>query len=83
MRLYPPVPVIQRVIQKDIEIDGKILPAGTTIDVGVYDLHHNPEIWPDHMVGRNSLFFSGVKEEGSHTTLLSTTGCFLSLVNPI
>ncbi|XP_038066913.1 cytochrome P450 4F4-like isoform X2 [Patiria miniata] len=49
LRIYPPVPFIQRVIQNDVEIDGKILPAGTTLDVSVYNLHHNPEIWPDHM----------------------------------
>ncbi|XP_022081327.1 cytochrome P450 4X1-like [Acanthaster planci] len=48
-RIYPPVPFIQRVIQNDVEIDGKILPAGTTVDVSIYNLHHNPEIWPNHM----------------------------------
>ncbi|XP_033645056.1 cytochrome P450 4F2-like [Asterias rubens] len=49
MRLYPPVPFIQRVIQKEVEIDGKILPAGTTLDVSIYNLHHNPVVWTDHM----------------------------------
>ena len=51
LRISPPVPFIQRVIQNDVVIDGKVLPAGTTVDVSVYNLHHNPEIWPDHMVG--------------------------------
>ena len=56
MRLYPPVPFIQRVIQKEVEIDGKILPAGTTLDVSIYNLHHNPVVWTDHMVRFSSLY---------------------------
>ncbi|XP_038054107.1 cytochrome P450 4F22-like [Patiria miniata] len=49
MRMYPPVPFIMRVLERDVEIDGKVLPAGTTVDLGIYCLHHNPLIWPDHM----------------------------------
>ena len=50
LRIRPPVPFLQRVVQSDIEIAGKVLPAGTTVDLSIYNLHHNPEIWPDHMV---------------------------------
>ena len=50
LRMRPAVPFLQRVVQSDIEIDGKVLPAGATVNMAIYNLHHNPEIWPDHMV---------------------------------
>ncbi|XP_022100029.1 cytochrome P450 4F22-like isoform X2 [Acanthaster planci] len=49
MRMYPPVPFIMRVLERDVEIDGKILPAGTSLLMAIYCLHHNPQVWPDHM----------------------------------
>ncbi|XP_022097114.1 cytochrome P450 4F4-like isoform X2 [Acanthaster planci] len=49
MRMYPPVPFIMRVLERDVEIDGKILPAGTNLDMAIYCLHHNPQVWTDHM----------------------------------
>ena len=50
MRFYPPVPAIQRVLEKDTVINDKVLPAGTDITIHIYALHHNPEVWPNDMV---------------------------------
>lgn len=47
MRLYPPVTFIQRVTTKDIVLDDHQIPAGTTIGVQIYNLHHNKAVWED------------------------------------
>ncbi|XP_060571282.1 cytochrome P450 4A6-like isoform X2 [Ruditapes philippinarum] len=45
MRLYSPVPMIARRTTDPITIDGIEIPAGPRIDVNIYAIHHNPEIW--------------------------------------
>uniref|UniRef100_A0A8D0X859 Uncharacterized protein n=2 Tax=Sus scrofa TaxID=9823 RepID=A0A8D0X859_PIG len=48
LRLYPPVPVIGRELSKPITFpDGRSLPAGITLSLSVYGLHHNPQVWPN------------------------------------
>lgn len=45
MRLYPPVPFIARMASEDLELDGHLVPKGTTIGVPIYFIHHHPDIW--------------------------------------
>ncbi|XP_038068395.1 cytochrome P450 4A25-like isoform X1 [Patiria miniata] len=50
MRLYPPVPLIQRIVaEKDIMVHDRLIPKGAMVDLNIYALHHNPEIWPNSM----------------------------------
>ncbi|GFO26169.1 cytochrome p450 [Plakobranchus ocellatus] len=49
MRLHSPVPFIQRILTEDMEIDGKMAPAGTLINIVIYNIHHNPVVWTDSM----------------------------------
>ncbi|XP_038066419.1 cytochrome P450 4F2-like [Patiria miniata] len=50
MRLYPPVPMIQRIVaEKDIMVHDRLIPKGALINMNIYALHHNPEIWPNCM----------------------------------
>ncbi|XP_072041235.1 ultra-long-chain fatty acid omega-hydroxylase-like [Amphiura filiformis] len=49
LRMYPPVVIISRVVEDELEIDGKVIPAGFQANVSIYGLHHNPEVWEDHM----------------------------------
>lgn len=51
LRLYTPVPFIQREITEDIVIDGNTVPKGAVVDVFLYAVHHNPQIWEDSTVG--------------------------------
>lgn len=44
MRLFG-VPIIERDLDEDVLIDGKLVPAGTSVMINLYNLHHNPEIW--------------------------------------
>ena len=45
MRLYPPVILVSRSLEQDTEIDGRILKAGTQIDIHIYSVHHHPDYW--------------------------------------
>lgn len=36
-----------RVTSRDVELDGKFVPKGTMVNVNIYDLHHNENIWQD------------------------------------
>uniref|UniRef100_A0A8D1R9B8 Uncharacterized protein n=1 Tax=Sus scrofa TaxID=9823 RepID=A0A8D1R9B8_PIG len=48
LRLYPPVPGVGRELSKPITFpDGRSLPAGITLSLSIYGLHHNPQVWPN------------------------------------
>ena len=47
IRLHTTVPMVNRKLEEDIQIDGILAPAGTEIEISPYALHHNPEIWPN------------------------------------
>lgn len=47
LRFHTPVPFIQRMMTKDIEIEGHLVPAGTIVDIQLYVLHHLPSFWQD------------------------------------
>uniref|UniRef100_A0A182RDP0 Uncharacterized protein n=1 Tax=Anopheles funestus TaxID=62324 RepID=A0A182RDP0_ANOFN len=47
LRLVPPVPFIGRKLLEDMEMNGTIIPAGTTLSLNIFCLHRNPEVFPD------------------------------------
>lgn len=47
MRLYPPVWVISRQAQVDYPVGGYILPAGSTLLMSQWVMHHDPRFFPD------------------------------------
>ncbi|XP_055603794.1 uncharacterized protein LOC129752029 [Uranotaenia lowii] len=48
LRLYPPVPFISRVITEDVKChQGGTIPQGTVMNIELYDLHRDPEQFPD------------------------------------
>ena len=47
LRLYPSIPLLERNIGEDIELDGYKLLAGTFVGVQIYALHRHPEYFPD------------------------------------
>ena len=50
IRLHSPVPFISRQLTKEMTINGVTLPVGSNIDLSIYCLHLNPEIWQNPMV---------------------------------
>ena len=45
LRLHCPVFFIQRQVTEDIELEGYKIPAGTSIAMDIFNLHHNPSVW--------------------------------------
>ncbi len=47
MRLYPPAPVLTRVVTRDIELGGVRLESGTLIIMSVFAVHRHRQHWHD------------------------------------
>ena len=47
MRLYPPIFVTTRVAQKDTELAGHRIKAGTRINIPIYAIHRHRRLWTD------------------------------------
>ena len=46
-RLFPPVPIIIRRMEKETELEGRVFPAGTTTIVSPLLMHKHPDLWED------------------------------------
>ncbi|KAL4221389.1 hypothetical protein ACF0H5_019647 [Mactra antiquata] len=49
MRHHSPVPFIQREFTHDFVIDGRTFPAGTSVSLHIFGLHHNETVWDKPM----------------------------------
>ncbi|KAJ8730960.1 hypothetical protein PYW08_002373 [Mythimna loreyi] len=47
LRLYPSVPFLSRFIIKDIVLAGRTVPKDTMVHVHVFDIHRNPDVYPE------------------------------------
>jgi cytochrome P450 len=47
MRLYPPAPVMTRIVAEDIELGGHPLKAGTLILIPIFAVHRHKALWQD------------------------------------
>lgn len=47
LRLYPPVASLPRGLTKEIEFDGKRLPAGSAVGIHILHTHYMSELWPE------------------------------------
>lgn len=48
MRFYPPVTgFVVRKCEEDCEVGPYTIPKGAIVQVPVWDIHHDPELWPD------------------------------------
>ncbi|KAL1117711.1 hypothetical protein AAG570_004026 [Ranatra chinensis] len=47
LRLYPSVPLFARKISEDVTVGPYVLPAGTSVMVVTYQLHRDPDIFPN------------------------------------
>jgi cytochrome P450 len=50
LRLCPPAAGVARLATRDIAVDGFRVEAGSLVALGLYGLHHDPELWPDPKV---------------------------------
>lgn len=47
MRIYPPVHFISRVLTEEINFKGLKLPKDRLVNIHIFDIHRDPEIFPD------------------------------------
>ncbi|KAF8373061.1 hypothetical protein PRIPAC_79490 [Pristionchus pacificus] len=47
MRIFPPVPLIERELGADFQMGKYLLPKGSEIFIAPHLVHHNPEVYPD------------------------------------
>ncbi|XP_027026681.2 cytochrome P450 3A27-like isoform X2 [Tachysurus fulvidraco] len=47
LRLYPVIFHLERVCKKTVEINGLTIPKDTVVLIPTYNLHRDPEFWPD------------------------------------
>ncbi|MEL6342642.1 MAG: cytochrome P450 [Myxococcota bacterium] len=45
MRLYPPAWIISRRAEQDTELDGALIPTGTSVYLTTYAAHRHPDFW--------------------------------------
>jgi len=47
MRLYPPAPFLTRYAARDVMLGGRLLTAGTLINIPIFALHRHRRLWDD------------------------------------
>ncbi|KAI4477353.1 hypothetical protein M0804_012739 [Polistes exclamans] len=58
LRLYPSVHIIFRQISTDMQLRHYLIPSGTICEVNIYNVHRNPEYWPNPNVFDPDRFLS-------------------------
>lgn len=64
MRLYPPAPMMNRLLTEPVKLGGHDLPAGTFIVIPVYAIHRHRRLWQDPDRFDPTRFFK--ENEASH-----------------
>ena len=68
LRLYPSVPIIERTISEDVEVDGHQIPAGASISLLFYALHRNEDFFQDALKFKPERFLQQDNSEGQKHT---------------
>ncbi|XP_043470023.1 uncharacterized protein LOC122503517 [Leptopilina heterotoma] len=50
LRLYPSVATIGRAVTEDQQLKNYLIPAGSMINIHIFDLHRDPNYWPNPLV---------------------------------
>ncbi len=79
IRLFPSVATTQRTLNEDTRMGEHSLPAGTTVAVQIYSVHHNEEHFPDPETFKPELF---LPEESSGRHPYATTPSSHSAPDP-
>nr|XP_022335145.1 cytochrome P450 4F4-like [Crassostrea virginica] len=45
LRISSTVPIIQRLVQREVTIDDKVFPPNTLFTIAINSVHHNPAVW--------------------------------------
>ena len=47
LRMYPVATSVVKVSQKEMVIDGHVIPKGSMLNIGIYQAHYLEEFWPE------------------------------------
>ncbi|XP_011504736.1 PREDICTED: cytochrome P450 4C1-like [Ceratosolen solmsi marchali] len=47
LRLFPPVSALSRCLKEDLKLKDYVIPAGTEIGCHIFDVHRDPNFWPE------------------------------------
>jgi cytochrome P450 len=61
LRLYPPIHIGNRMVQEEIDIEGRRIPAGARMFYSIYLTHRDPEYWDEPELFRPERFEGGRK----------------------
>ncbi|XP_041972717.1 cytochrome P450 4d2-like [Aricia agestis] len=56
LRIFPSVPIIERIIKKDVDLNGLKIKANTSIMINILEVHRHPELHEDPLVFRPERF---------------------------
>ena len=59
LRLWPPVPLVVRVLRRPLTFGGVSLPAGVTVAPCALVIHRRPELWPSPSAWKPDRFLAG------------------------
>jgi cytochrome P450 len=62
LRVRPVVPVVARHLAKAIELDGHLIPAGSTVMVSIYLVHNDEETYPEPKEFKPERFLDGTPD---------------------
>ena len=62
LRIRPVVPVVARHLAEAIELDGYVIPAGSTVMVSIYLVHNDESTYPDPREFKPERFLGGTPE---------------------
>lgn len=62
LRLYPPIMHLIREVERDLEIDGQVVPAGFTAVLSLYALHRNRQWWDEADAFRPARFLAAAPD---------------------
>ncbi len=59
LRMRPVIPIVARLLKQDIEIDGRVLPAGVVVAPCIYLVQHRADVYPEPRSFRPERFLEG------------------------
>ena len=69
LRKYSVVPSVVRVPSEDVDINGHIIPKGTSVMINIMAAHHDAEHWPDSTTFNPDRFAAGMDKLKPYTFL--------------
>lgn len=73
LRLFPPAPMTSRSLERELEIDGHVIPAKTQVNIPIWSVHHDKRNFPfpDHFLPKR--WVESTEDDNNNNSNRSTT----------